>query len=268
MPRLLVLLAVALISTLAVAQDEPLAALPPLEEEAALRSAEEVGALLYRHDRAAARATDSLAKVRGFKRRKDLIGWITEARGDEVVVTFLGRDKVGSLMAYYRVRVDGSGAVVGKPSVLKVPEPLTEFEAAAAQARSTALASTFQSCAKTYNTVVMPEESDPDAWVVYLLPGTTKRNIVPIGGSYRFDVNNRTGVANVQPYTKTCIQLENDPKSAGLMVTHLLDPVPTDIHVFWSIWAQKPLYVATPPYGTVWSINDGKIGLVKRRDAG
>ena len=49
------------------------------------------------------------------------------------------------------------------------------------------------------------------------------------------------------------------------MITHLLDPIPTEAHVFWSLWARKPMYVATPPNGTIWVVDDGKIKLVERK---
>jgi hypothetical protein len=32
--------------------------------------------------------------------------------------------------------------------------------------------------------VILPTDDNEDAWVVYLLPGTTQRGIVPAGGTY------------------------------------------------------------------------------------
>jgi hypothetical protein len=130
-----------------------------------------------------------------------------------------------------------------------------------------AVASDFQPCSERYNSVVLPQGSDLDSWSVYLLPGTSKRNLIPIGGSYRVNVNLRTGVANVRPFTKTCIQLEKDPKAVGLMISHLLDPVPTEVHVFWSIWAEQPFYVATAPAGRFWVVNGDRIKLIEGSDA-
>jgi hypothetical protein len=50
-----------------------------------------------------------------------------------------------------------------------------------------------------------------------------------------------------------------------LVTSHLLDPVPTEIHVFWNLWSGIPLDIMTPPYGTVWGISKGHISLVQRR---
>jgi hypothetical protein len=50
-----------------------------------------------------------------------------------------------------------------------------------------------------------------------------------------------------------------------LVASHLLDPVPIEIHVFWNLWSGIPLDIMTPPYGTVWGISKGHISLVQRR---
>ena len=47
----------------------------------------------------------------------------------------------------------------------------------------------------------------------------------------------------------------------ALFVSHLLDPVPTEIHVFWSLWAAKPIAVRTQD-NKIWMVADGKIGLL------
>jgi hypothetical protein len=70
-------------------------------------------------------------------------------------------------------------------------------------------------------------------------------------------------------FTKSCVML-GDPKRdperrpVMLMTTHLLDAVPTEIHVFWNLWAGIPLDIATPPNGAIWKIVKGEISLVER----
>ena len=101
-------------------------------------------------------------------------------------------------------------------------------------------------------------------WVVYLLPGTTKNNVVPLGGTYRIDVSG-SEVVGQRGFTRTCISLRTDPKAVSLMITHLLDPTPTEAHVFWSLWARKPMYVSTSPNGTIWAVDGSKIRLLERK---
>jgi hypothetical protein len=86
--------------------------------------------------------------------------------------------------------------------------------------------------------------------------------VVPIGGTYRLETSG-SSVISQRGFTRSCIALQSDTSAVGLMITHLLDPVPTEAHVFWSLWASKPMYVATPD-GTLWIVEGGKIGLVER----
>jgi len=48
------------------------------------------------------------------------------------------------------------------------------------------------------------------------------------------------------------------------MISHLLDPVPTEVHVFFGLWAETPLYVTTVPNRKVWLVDSGKIKLLER----
>jgi len=239
--------------------DEALPArLSAAEESAALASAESTGATIYRHDQAAAVATDAALGLRRFKKDKRVRGWITEQQGNAIVVTFLD----GTPAALYRVTVEGG--VAGAVTALDAPAVLSPYEAGAATARSLALNAPFQACSRSYNSVVLPGSSPAEDWVVYLVPGTTKSNVVPIGGTFRFGVKGSQLVSQ-RAFTRTCIALPSDPRAEALMITHLLDAVPTEAHVYWSIWARKPIYVVTPPDGTVWSVQGDHIKLVERK---
>ena len=231
------------------------------EETAALSSAVSTGASIYRHDHAAAVATDAALALRRFKNDKRVRGWVTEEQGDQIVVTFLDATPA----ALYRVPVTGGAA--GTVVALEAPTALSTTETGATTARSLALGSQFDPCSKSYNSVVLPGVTSAEDWVVYLLPGTTKRDLVPIGGAFRVGVKDSKVVSH-RGFTRTCIALPSDPRAEALMVTHLLDSVPTEVHVFWSMWANKPIYVATPPAGTIWSVQGDGIRLVERKSGG
>jgi hypothetical protein len=253
------------VSFSAYAEESTAEVTPSADETNAMREAEAMGSRIFSHDMAAAAATDALSKVRGFKRNRQLRGWITQERGDGLSVTFIGGKKGAVQAALYRVEVGLDGTVRGEPLTLETPEPLTPFELAAATARDSAMQGEFEPCSKNYNAVVLPQDDELKRWRVYLLPGTTKQNLVPLGGSYRFDVDIEAENTRIRPYTKTCIQLDSPAEAVALMTSHLLDPVPTEVHVFWSIWARKPMYVATVLNGSLWAIKDAKISLVRRR---
>jgi hypothetical protein len=50
------------------------------------------------------------------------------------------------------------------------------------------------------------------------------------------------------------------------MITHLLDAVPTEAHVYWSLWAGTPMYLSTPPTGGLWAIESGAIRKIESGD--
>jgi hypothetical protein len=248
--------------------------LPVQEEQAALRKAESTGLAIYKHDRAAWVATDAIATIGGTQSDRGVRGWITEERNDGILVTFISGNDDHAPQALYRVSISTNGDVSGPPQELKVPEALTDSESGAAAARAFALKSPFQRCADDYNTVVLPADSSPSPnWAVYLLPATKDVSRIPLGGAHRLEFDStRQNLVSERGFTKACLVL-GDPKGdskhrpVGLFTTHLLDPVPTEVHVFWNLWTGIPLYIATPPNGTIWKISKGQISLVKRGEA-
>jgi hypothetical protein len=54
------------------------------------------------------------------------------------------------------------------------------------------------------------------------------------------------------------------PKPVALMVTHLLDPTPTEIHVFSSFVAHMPVAVGTKD-GRVWWVDRTDISLIQAK---
>lgn len=257
MPRNFMVIALALCWQPVFADEAPQQE-PPLEEQAALlHSAESIGATIYLHDRAAAVATDAALKLKAFKKDERIGGWITEPRQGRIIVTFVDQTPA----ALYRVEVSENG-VAGPVVALDSPTALSQYEQGAATARTAAMASDFQPCSSRYNPVVLPASATTDGnWTVYLLPGTTRNGVVPLGGTYRMEVSGSTVTAQ-RGFTRTCITLQNSPRTAGLMITHLLDPVPTEAHVFWSLWAKQPMYVAVVN-GGLWGIENGKIRMLE-----
>ncbi len=244
----------AVMSGAASAQDLAPADAPRLDAVAA------TGAAMYRLDQAAATATDLAQAQRAFRRDKRVRGWITEDLGSAVAVYFL--DDAGQ--AIYRVDVPDSDEVSGALQVMDTPLVLDGALAAAVQARASALAALesaddFGGCSRQHNTVVLPVDGHPGRFHVYILPGTTRHHVVPIGGSYRVEVDNGQVIAQ-RPYTRSCIELQNPPGNVAMMITHLLDDTPTEVHVFWSLWAGTPLMVSTE--AGAWRVENGQVTLL------
>lgn len=225
------------------------AATSTVAEQAALRAAEVTGMAIYRHDHAAAVATDALLAAKAGTHDPRVRGWISEETPQGLVVTFFDATPA----ALYRVSVSPEGTAAA-PVQLDAPQPLTPSEAGAAAARQLALSAKFQPCSDSYNPVVLPEG---DRWVVYLIPGTTRNDIVPLGGTYRVTVD-ESKITGQRGFTRSCITLPDSPDAVALFVTHLMDPVPTEAHVYWSLWAKKPIHVSTTD-GSIWKVDGNHI---------
>ena len=156
---------------------EPLPAeLPPDQEAAAIRTAEMIGLAMYRHDRAAAVATDAARKIRAIKEDKRVKGWITEERDGGIVVTLLDTTPA----ALYRATVSDAGDLTGAIEAFESPQLLTEFQSGAAAARALAMTSGFQPCSDKYNSVVLPaHESAAKKWDVTCCPQRQRTTLFP-----------------------------------------------------------------------------------------
>src|ERR1700735_3873888 len=120
--------------------------LPPQEEQAALQRAEATGLAIYKHDHAAAVASDALGALGILKSDKRGRGWLTESLGEGILVTFISGDANEAPQALYRVSVSKEGEVMGPPQEFKTPQALTEFESHAAAARLFAGKYSFMPC--------------------------------------------------------------------------------------------------------------------------
>lgn len=232
--------------------------------EPAIQEAQHWGRVIYDYDQAAAKATDIALANRTFKRDKRVHGWITSAQSGGITTMFIGSDGDSVPTVLYEV----SSATNFALSAIEVPRPLSAVQYGQFKARQTAFAALASPCSKSYNTVVLPVESGQAlSWRVYLLPGTTKKGGVPLGGYYRYDVSSDGGsITSQRAFTRSCLELANSKRTAALMVTHLLDPQPTEVHVFANLLAGKPLYVGTTDNGMLWKIENGQISAVDSGD--
>lgn len=237
----------------------------PRELELAMRQAELLGREIFRHDRAAAVATDAVMGRTSTHRDPRVRGWITEDQDGVIAVTFVGIGNDQNFLALYSVTVPDDVSV---PSSVKAFDPavaLSAKQAAQFRARQLAIKSQSLPCSPNYNTVVLPTQVvGVDAWRVYLLPGTTRQGILPASG-YRLEVNAEGAtILGRRAFTKSCIEIENKPDAIALMITHMLDPSPTEIHVFLSMVAKKALVVATADNAYAWEVRNGQIHFAYR----
>lgn len=256
----LTLLAAALLAA------SPALAQTTAEEAAALQSALERGRLLYTYDQAAWHGTDDM-----LTRIKDpqgtLGGWIVDGPADAAQLIFYDKDSADP-HAVYVASFKGTKLVASHvltPSEDRSLSPARKRMIAAVRSASTAMqASAPARCVdRPFNTVVLPPSSTDAPVSVYFLTPQTDMKVIPFGGHYRTDVSADNKAGAIRPFTKSCITLDRDPavpekggKPVALVISHLLDPTPTEIHVFSSLVAKKPVYVITPGE-RIWAVDRG-----------
>ena len=83
-----------------------------------------------------------------------------------------------------------------------------------------------------------------------------------------FDVAGK--LASKRLFSKSCVLIDwrdQPPKAEGAGLSHLLDPQPTEIHVFVSLNMPGKLFVITTSNKDLWLIDHGHIAFKQVMDA-
>jgi hypothetical protein len=245
------------------------AARPSDADEARIRAAVERGRLLFELDRAAWVTTDDMLKRFG-RRDMPIKGWVTERDGaDGYRVTYFGDGPSGPV-AWYSGRVRGGKVTSGEVYPEAARPALTAAQLRLRQAADVARGFTeYRPCTPArFNVAVVPAESADAPLDAYLLSAQTVATVYPVGGHYLLRVGPDGRVLSHRRFMNSCMNVDtaSQPKGAttvGLMLSHLLDPVPTEIHVWSSLAMRKPIFVATTDPQRVWSVEGSRIRLLK-----
>lgn len=263
-------LALALQSAAALAQAEPAggAAVSLSDADvAAVQRALDRGAIIYAYDQAAWHGTDDML-VKIPNAANVVGGWIVDGPANTPEIIFFDRnaeDPKALYVAQFRDHQLVSSRVLGSGE----DRTLNADRRALIAARAAALASLqkkplFACSDRPFNTVVLPPSSSGGPTLVYFLTPQIEVDAIPLGGHHLVEVVGGK-VSATRSFTKSCITPKPDPKEgspAALMITHLLDPVPTEIHVFSSLAARKPVYVSTPD-ARIWAVEGYQVRPVQ-----
>lgn len=260
-------IAAALLAVPAAAQQAP-ATIPAADQAAKLRAIGARGRLLFDLDRAAWVATDDLMKKVRDPASAGLKGYVVEHDGPGFAVTFFSGEP-GRFVAHYIARVVGGRVRSGRLLAGAERVPLTPLQLRLALARSAAGSSGLRACTQeTFNAAVIPPASDTAPIELYLTSAQTQSGIYPVGGHYLLTIGIDGTVQSTRKFTNSCLNMQvprgkrGGAQPAGLFVAHLLDPLPTEIHVFLSIWIGKPLFVGIGNPPQVWAVEGERIRLV------
>ena len=194
-------------------------------------------------------------------------GYIVEPADVQTLRVTYYRGSAAAAQAFFVADVR-EGKVVRK-ELFATSVALTANQVALARARDVAAERarerSYKPCTPLpFNTVVVPSRNGGPV-AVYLLSAQQDAGTYPMGGNYRVIVAPDGTVLASRPYSVSCLsltvpKLPAGAKPVGFMVNHLLDPVPTEIHVFASYSLRMPVFVATPDK-RVWEVQGSKITL-------
>ncbi|MES2021669.1 MAG: hypothetical protein V4460_10235 [Pseudomonadota bacterium] len=235
--------------------------------EQRIAHASNTGRLIYGFDRAAWVSTDALMAAVPKDQLTGVGGYVVEVSDEQTLHVTYYRESNATAQAFFVADVRG-GKVV-RQEQLPQPVALTPSQAFLAHAREIAVerakAQKYEPCTPApFNTVVLPSPNGGPV-AVYLLTAQQDAATYVMGGNYRVVVAPDGHVLSSRPFNVSCLAMK-PPKlppgatAEGFMTTHLLDPVPTEIHVFTSYNLHMPLFVGTAPK-TVWVVKGSSITL-------
>lgn len=224
-----------------------------------LQFSEQAGYLIWIKDSLAWTATDKVREELDLNTIQNPKGWLVhlDPEGNHKV-SFYRTDGDEQLLVFADVFYDDSFEISGfniNPSRV-----VSEKEKTMLAALSNAGASITEVCSENLNTVVL---EDDDGWNVFFLTPPSNPDIIPMGGAQRVLVSqDGQTILEKEAYSKSCLHLQ--PQGANveaLMISHIVDEIPSPIHVFTSLSYDYPLYVATSL--GLWKVTDGDIEELK-----
>lgn len=241
---------------------------PSAAEQEQLRRIAERGHLLFRIDNAARLTTRDLLPRLQNARSPDIAGWIAERDADGIVITYYA-DAPGGPVAVYRARVAGTQISGQELFAADARPPLSAEQRRLAAARAAAGRLDRERCGTApFNVFVIPPESADGPVEVYKLSPLSQRARFPTGGHYLATIAPDGSIASSRAFANRCLDLQVPAVAAAgarprpLSLVHILDPLPTEIHVFLSYLTGRPIVVATGEPERVWIVERGRIGLI------
>jgi hypothetical protein len=239
-------------------------------ERATLDAAVQRGRLLGLIDRSGRFATQDMLSRISDPNAAGITGWIAESEGNGVTVTFYADTDAGPVTVY-RVNILG-GRVVSRDVHVAVAArpPLNPLQARMAAARAATGRLDNRPCAgEDFNVFVVPPATVDGPIDVYQISPQTRRGFYFLGGHFKTSIAPDGSVAARRGFTNACLDTAVAEPVAGarpapIAITHLLDPLPQDIHVFLSIWTGHPLVVVAGDPQRLFAVTPDGIAEVPR----
>jgi hypothetical protein len=262
------LIALALIAAPAAAQSN--------DQQARLRSAVERGRLLYEIDIAGWVSTDAMLAKSPEARRWPIRGWLVEpapgAPGTWQVTYYLLPDgPAGDALPAFRAQVANGRVTSDEVVAADARTPLSPAQMRIVRATEAARKLDLKSCTGArLNVTAIPPASETAPLELYLLTPQTQEKVYPIGGHYKAVFAPDGRLVSKRKFSNACLNMDarqaptGPGGPAGMFVTHLLDPLPTEIHVLVAMQTGVPVIVGTSKKN-IWTVTPDRIEKVARR---
>lgn len=237
------------------------------EEEDDLARIGALGSRIFDYDQAAWHSTDAIGARLDELARNGAQGWVIEPKGDGLSVIYYGKAD-DAFFALARMDVQGATVTGQSWYTPQQREPLSPLALRLVAAKEAALAqaSVLAPCSdRPFNPVVLPPDQENGPISVYLLTPQVTTDRYPFGGHYRLEVDKDGKILSSRAFMKTCFQAPRQEQAKMMFITHLLDPRPTEIHAYMSLWMRKPVAVATTDKW-LWLVNGAHISRVRKLD--
>lgn len=224
----------------------------PEDLTAAVQLASDRGELLYVYDRAAWLGTDDFRDHYPSDLTGQVGGYVVS--GDQIRAELVFFDKSKSKAVYRAAFAGGKLANNGPPAPDRTE--LSALEKQLIWAKDKGLEAFVEAkvglCADAKpNLAALSPERPGGPIIVYMMTPQTDLSKFPLGGHFSVEVGQDGSVGKVRRFMNSCLEMKPDqvPKGAKPILFwtgHLLDPTPTEVHVFTSLASKMPIVVGTP----------------------
>jgi hypothetical protein len=225
------------------------------------------GRLLFEVDRAAWVTTDDMQERLSQADMQLGRGWTVERDGAGYAVTYFMTGENNLRRALYRGRVENRRVVSRETFRPGAGPELTPMQRRIAEAYDLVSQMQIRVCAQGRpNLAVIPPDSLDAPMDIYVLTPQTQVGIFPFGGHNRATFSAAGVLLSQRAFTNSCLNMGGPPSerdhTVAVAVTHLLDPIPTEIHVFMAIWMETPVMVSTGEPLRIWNVTADRIELM------
>jgi len=226
------------------------------------------GQLLFVLDRAAWVATDDFAERVGDLGALGSLGYIVDRNAQGFTTLFFSRDG-DKFVAIYRARIGANGVVDPEVFARGSRPELTPVQARMARAVLGVRETKLSGCSGSNpNISIVPPDNPQAPLDVYITASQMRDGHFEFGAHHRLSFDAQGREISRRAFTKSCLSApvpSQDERKAGAMlgVSHLLDPLPTEVHVFIAMAAEQQIGVITENPRRLWGVSVEGIRLLQ-----